>query len=205
MTCAHRHRRAITVAVALLSLLLPVRAEAHLPSIGLGPVYDGIFHLLLSPEDLIPIIALALLAGQRGANSSRRDTVDSSGCLVGGWPHRNVRRNTARISLDLFLVSFGGRSDRRERETLCTTHHGIGHNAWLLPRIPERIRHQSLQRGRLLPFGTRSRRLRHRCALHIFRHTPSPAVGSHRRSRRGKLDRRQRPAHARLGFPLTAN
>ncbi len=72
MTCARRHRRLITLAIALLSLLLPARAEAHLPSIGLGPVYDGIFHLLQSPEDLIPVIALALLAGQRGAGSSRR-------------------------------------------------------------------------------------------------------------------------------------
>ena len=62
----------IAIAIAVLSLLLPGRAEAHLPTIGLGPVYDGIFHLLLSPEDLIPVIALALLAGQRGAGSSRR-------------------------------------------------------------------------------------------------------------------------------------
>jgi hydrogenase/urease accessory protein HupE len=53
-------------------LLLPLRADAHLPTIGLGPVYDGIFHLLLSPEDLIPVVALALLAGQRGTDSSRR-------------------------------------------------------------------------------------------------------------------------------------
>ncbi len=67
-----KHRRAFTLAIALFSLLLPVRAEAHLPSIGLGPVYDGIFHLLLSPEDLIPVIALSLLAGQRGARPSRR-------------------------------------------------------------------------------------------------------------------------------------
>jgi len=72
MMCASKHRRSITLAIALLSLLLPVRAEGHLPTIGLGPVYDGIFHLLLSPEDLIPVIALALLAGQRGAGSSRR-------------------------------------------------------------------------------------------------------------------------------------
>jgi len=72
MTCAFRHRRSITLAIALLYLLLPVRAEAHLPTIGLGPVYDGILHLLLSPEDLIPAIALALLAGQRGAGTSRR-------------------------------------------------------------------------------------------------------------------------------------
>jgi hydrogenase/urease accessory protein HupE len=60
MTCIPRHFRSITVTVTLLCLVLPVRAEAHLPTIGLGPVYDGIFHLLLSPEDLIPVIALAL-------------------------------------------------------------------------------------------------------------------------------------------------
>ena len=72
MRCPAKLYRSIIFAVALLSLLLPVRAEAHLPSIGLGPVYDGIFHLLLSPEDLIPVIALALLAGQRGAICSRR-------------------------------------------------------------------------------------------------------------------------------------
>jgi hypothetical protein len=72
MICGPRHRGSITLAIVVLSLLLPIRAEAHLPSIGLGPVYDGIFHLLLGPEDLIPVIALALLAGQRGAGSSRR-------------------------------------------------------------------------------------------------------------------------------------
>jgi urease accessory protein len=72
MTCARRHLRTITLAIALLSLLLPARAEAHLPTIGLGPVYDGIFHLLMSPEDLITVIALALLAGQKGAVPSRR-------------------------------------------------------------------------------------------------------------------------------------
>jgi len=66
------HHRAITLAFALLCLLLPARAEAHLPSIGLGPVYDGIFHLFLSPEDLIPVIAIALLAGQKGAALGRR-------------------------------------------------------------------------------------------------------------------------------------
>jgi len=58
--------------LALTFLLLPSRADAHLPSIGLGPVYDGIFHLLLSPEDVIPVIAIALLAGQKGAAFGRR-------------------------------------------------------------------------------------------------------------------------------------
>jgi len=71
MTCAHKHLRRVLLLAAAVSLL-PIRAEAHLPTIGLGPVYDGIFHFLLSPEDLIPIIALSLLSGQRGASFGRR-------------------------------------------------------------------------------------------------------------------------------------
>jgi urease accessory protein len=71
MTRTHTHLRRVLLLVAAASLL-PIRAEAHLPTIGLGPVYDGIFHFLLSPEDLIPIIALSLLSGQRGASFGRR-------------------------------------------------------------------------------------------------------------------------------------
>lgn len=55
----------------LAALLIPVRAEAHLVTTGLGPVYDGIGHLLLTPEDLVPIVALALYAGLRGARAGR--------------------------------------------------------------------------------------------------------------------------------------
>lgn len=52
-------------------ILCSPRAEAHLVSTGLGPIYDGIGHLFLSPEDLLPLVALALLAGLRGARASR--------------------------------------------------------------------------------------------------------------------------------------
>jgi urease accessory protein len=55
----------------LAALLIPVRADAHLVTTGLGPVYDGIGHLLLTPEDLVPILALALFAGLRGARAGR--------------------------------------------------------------------------------------------------------------------------------------
>jgi hydrogenase/urease accessory protein HupE len=55
----------------LAALLIPVRADAHLVTTGLGPVYDGIGHLLLTPEDLVPILALALYAGLRGARAGR--------------------------------------------------------------------------------------------------------------------------------------
>jgi hydrogenase/urease accessory protein HupE len=55
----------------LAALLITTRADAHLVTTGLGPVYDGIGHLLLTPEDLVPILALALFAGLRGARAGR--------------------------------------------------------------------------------------------------------------------------------------
>jgi hydrogenase/urease accessory protein HupE len=53
-------------------LLWPSYASAHLVTTGLGPVYDGIGHLVMTPEDLIPVLALALFAGLRGAVPGRR-------------------------------------------------------------------------------------------------------------------------------------
>ena len=47
-------------------------ADAHLDATGMGPVYDGLMHFLTSPEDLVPALALALLAGLRGAPYGRR-------------------------------------------------------------------------------------------------------------------------------------
>ena len=47
-------------------------AEAHLNSTGMGPIYDGLMHFLTSPEDLVAALALALLAGLRGADYGRR-------------------------------------------------------------------------------------------------------------------------------------
>jgi hydrogenase/urease accessory protein HupE len=38
----------------------------------MGPVYDGIGHLLLTPEDLVPVLAMALYAGLRGSLPGRR-------------------------------------------------------------------------------------------------------------------------------------
>ncbi len=59
------------LAAGLVPLLWPAGAEAHLVTTGLGPVYDGIGHFFLSPEDMIPVAALALLAGLRGARPAR--------------------------------------------------------------------------------------------------------------------------------------
>jgi hydrogenase/urease accessory protein HupE len=51
--------------------LLPTTAHAHLVTTGLGPLYDGIFHLFVSFEDLLPVVALALLAGLNGPRAGR--------------------------------------------------------------------------------------------------------------------------------------
>lgn len=50
-------------------------AQAHLVETGFGPVYDGIAHFALTPEGLIPVIAIAALAGLRGADHARRAIV----------------------------------------------------------------------------------------------------------------------------------
>lgn len=52
-------------------LLQPSVAAAHLVTTGMGPVYDGIGHLLLTPEDLVPAMAVALYAGLRGKEPGR--------------------------------------------------------------------------------------------------------------------------------------
>jgi urease accessory protein len=54
------------------ALLKPANAAAHLVTTGMGPVYDGIGHLLLTPEDLVPALAVALYAGLRGRAPGRR-------------------------------------------------------------------------------------------------------------------------------------
>jgi urease accessory protein len=55
---------AVTLAVA-------PSAQAHLMNTGFGPFYDGLTHLFVTPEDLLPVIALALLAGLRGPRFGR--------------------------------------------------------------------------------------------------------------------------------------
>jgi hydrogenase/urease accessory protein HupE len=47
------------------------RSEAHLVTTGLGPLYDGMGHLLLSPEEWATVAGLALLAGLRGSTIAR--------------------------------------------------------------------------------------------------------------------------------------
>lgn len=63
-------RWSAALAVAAIALL-PAPASAHLNTTGLGPVYDGVVHVLTSPEDLLAALALALWAGARGPGHGR--------------------------------------------------------------------------------------------------------------------------------------
>jgi len=56
---------------SLIALTWPTPAQAHLVTTGLGPVYDGVGHFALTPEDFLPVIAISLFAGLRGAKTGR--------------------------------------------------------------------------------------------------------------------------------------
>jgi len=89
----------IGLLAALGALFLPSEAAAHLVTTGLGPVYDGIGHLVMTPEDLVPALAIALFAGLRGAAWGRRAFFilplawflgGLLGIAIGGLPARPV-------------------------------------------------------------------------------------------------------------------
>jgi hydrogenase/urease accessory protein HupE len=62
---------AFSLFFAALAVLLPSPTWAHLVNTGMGPVYDGIGHLLLTPEDLVPVLALSCYCGLRGPQAGR--------------------------------------------------------------------------------------------------------------------------------------
>ncbi len=74
----------LLLTAAGVALLCPV-AQAHLVTTGLGPVYDGVGHFFLSPEDVLIAVALALFAGLRGPSAGRMVIIALPvGWLVGG-------------------------------------------------------------------------------------------------------------------------
>jgi len=72
---------------------------------GLGPFYDGLSHFVLTREDLLPALALALLVGLNGARTGRTTLFGLSAAWLGGglaglaWP-------TATSVPALTIVSF---------------------------------------------------------------------------------------------------
>jgi hydrogenase/urease accessory protein HupE len=66
-----RSRPALMLASLLIWATCPGQANAHLVNSGLGPFYDGVAHLFVTPEDVLAVVALALLAGLGGKQCGR--------------------------------------------------------------------------------------------------------------------------------------
>lgn len=85
-------------------------AEAHLNATGMGPVYDGLLHFMSSPEDLAAALALALLAGLRGAAYGRRAMFTlPAAWLLGSFCGLSAAAASAgMLASSLWLVLLGG-------------------------------------------------------------------------------------------------
>lgn len=77
-------RPAASAWVAGALLLAPAAAQAHLVNTGLGPVLDGVSHLFLSFDDLLAVVAMALLAGLNGPVAGRRALFTLPGAWLAG-------------------------------------------------------------------------------------------------------------------------
>jgi urease accessory protein len=66
-----RSRLTLMLASLLVWAGCPGQANAHLVNSGLGPFYDGVAHLFVTPEDVLAVVALALLAGLGGKPCGR--------------------------------------------------------------------------------------------------------------------------------------
>ena len=64
-------RTVALVVLAALAAMVVAPAQAHLVETGFGAFYDGIAHVVVTPADLLVVVALALLAGQRGTRAAR--------------------------------------------------------------------------------------------------------------------------------------
>ncbi|MFQ6538624.1 MULTISPECIES: HupE/UreJ family protein [Aphanothece] len=82
-----RHGRALLLAALVVALVAaPAPAAAHLMETGFGGYYDGLVHLLLTPADLLLVLALSLWAVQQGAATCRQALAVVPGAwLLGGW------------------------------------------------------------------------------------------------------------------------
>ena len=88
---------------------MPPLLFAHLVTTGLGPLFDGIGHLVVTPEDLLPVVALALLAGLGGKPYARTVLFTVVGAwLVGGLLGLAVGWAVPLASTGLSFLVLGG-------------------------------------------------------------------------------------------------
>ena len=192
-------------AVAVLAVMAcPALAEAHLNSSGMGPVYDGVVHFVTSPEDMAPVLALALLAGLRGADHGRRALfVLPVAWLLGGLLGTTASATSGgALSSAIGVLFLGGLLATDAKLSLGVTTVLAGllglSRGYLNGSGMGQLRGRGAGAPRPGFGGVRPGRARGR-----GRGLPPRPVGPDRRARRGKLDRSQRALDARLGRPRT--
>ncbi len=96
--------------VAAVLVLSSGQAQAHLNATGMGPLYDGLLHFLTSPEDLVPALALALLAGLRGPAYGRRTLFALPAAWLSGslFGLIAVTASTGTLAAALWFLLLGG-------------------------------------------------------------------------------------------------
>ncbi|MGI9626800.1 MAG: HupE/UreJ family protein [Longimicrobiales bacterium] len=89
--------------------MTPVYFSAHLVTTGLGPLFDGIGHVIVTPEDLLPVTALGLLAGLGGKAYGRKVLwVLPLAWLVGGIAGLSTGWSLPTPVAGLSFLVFGG-------------------------------------------------------------------------------------------------
>jgi hydrogenase/urease accessory protein HupE len=105
----HHLNLLVGLGAGCVTLCSPSPAAAHLVTTGMGPVYDGIGHLLLTPEDLAPALAIALYAGLRGAIAGRRAMfLLPLAWFMGGLAGSAINATTSFPIQALSFLVFGG-------------------------------------------------------------------------------------------------
>ena len=95
------------LAVSAAFIFLPIASFGALEFDGNGPVIRRVAAFLSSPEDIVPVVALAMFAGLRGTEYGRRVLLILPaswfvGCLLGGFVRRPLSWPVAAISFLLF-------------------------------------------------------------------------------------------------------
>lgn len=102
-TAARTRSHRIGGVLALVAWAAPDPASAHLVSSGMGPFYDGVAHFLITAEDLVIVVGLALLGGLSGRKASRRLVV----MLPLGWLAGAALGMAVDVSVPAMLPSLG--------------------------------------------------------------------------------------------------
>ena len=83
--------------------------SAHLVTTGLGPLFDGIGHAVVTPQDLLPVVAIALLAGLGGKAYARKVLfILPAAWLVGGLLGLTLRWSAPLGTTALSFLILGG-------------------------------------------------------------------------------------------------